>query len=327
MADFQATVYQDTAPVLHPLATLYPNGPFDPLLIEAGVVSRGRYDPGFSLSYPGGPVTGRAAPANPANAAVLYDVTNRAGGNGSIVKQASDTIIWDKGGFDFTGVTKAGNEMRFPAGALSTIHAGPQYFAVLFYARLPSAADWNSHGFPMPMFCCTSVSNGYQGEADMLNIMQINDNSIQFRRQTNGGATTTLNGIAMDATTFGKVCQVYFARTAGGTYVGVRPLGGTAKTASAASGANNSGDFSNKIARFGVPGSWNGLDGAALSTEHAKAAKWKAYDCTILDLGGGLDPMALDGAGKNLFQRDHDRVVALIAASAAANSGISQIYN
>lgn len=326
MADFQATVYQDTAAVLNPVATLYPDGPYDPLLIEAGVVSRGRFDPGFSLSYPGGPAVGRAAPGNPANGAVLYDVTNRSGGNGSIVKQSGDTIIWDKGGFDFTGVTKAGNEMRFPAGALSTIYSGGQKFAVLMYARLPIQTDWNANGFPMPLFCCTSEAAGYQGGVDMLNIMQINTGSMEFRRQTNG-STTTLNGIVMDSSTYGKVCQVYFARTAAGTFVGVRPISGTAKTATGASGANNVGDFSNKIARLGVTGSWNGLDGATLSVDHAKAAKWKAYDCTILDLGAGLDPMALDGDGKNLFQRDHDRVVALIAASAAANAGISQMYN
>lgn len=326
MADFFVPAYTDNNPVSNPVGSLTTA---DPILAEPAITRTiGRFDPGFSLSYPGGPRATRPAPANPVDYQLVDDV---AGGPAGVLRVApGDTVAWSRGGFDFSGVTQNNNIVQFPAGSLAQLHAAAHdYFAVLFYARMPTQENWNTSGQLTPMFCCTGGATGYPTEADLLTIAQQNAPRLTFRRQIDGGNTALQLNITPDATIFGKVCQIVYVRHAGGQFASVRPLAGVAKTAASEVGANNSGDYSAAIPRFGIPVSFNNGPGGSSTMPAAlqAAARWKLYDCSIFDLSGGGNPLTKDANSKDMFERDHDRVLKLIAQNAAANGGVAQIYN
>lgn len=323
MADYSYLILADNNPVSQPLGVA--GGARDPILREPGNAFRGRFDPGFSYSYPGGPEVGRPAPANPANGQIIYDVAERA--PASFVIPAGEAPTWSRGGIDFTGATKPGSILLWPADTLAPIYAAPNdYFGIYFVARMPAQADWMSASGLAPMFCCTGV-RGYTAEPDLVTIAQASYPRLEARRQLDGGASVSTVVVNVDAAIFGKVCQVYYVRTAAGQTLAIRPIGGAAKSTTAAAAANNTGDYSGCAPRFGVTEAFNSGGGGVISAANAAAARWKLYDQTIMDLTAGGNPLALDGAGKNLFDRDHDRIVALIAASAEANGGVSQVYN
>jgi hypothetical protein len=213
-------------------------------------------------------------------------------GNGDIDIQAGQSVTYAGGGFDFTGVTDDPVELRGPASILASIHGGTnQYFSVGTYVQMPIASDWNTNAVAFNMFCCTTGSTGYQGEADMLTLMQINTPQLSARRQTNGGITVAALGVS-PVLHYGLFAQIMYRRTASGTKLRIKSAAGET-VATGSSGSNNSGDFSAKRPRWGVPESFNSM----ATAEHVEAAKYKLYRGWIEDLSvTGRDPDAVADA-------------------------------
>lgn len=261
----------------------------DPLLEGAGAGVRFLFDLASALSWP--------SQGNPVNGSPIGDVAEVA--NGAFLAQTGETTFAG-GGFDFTAVTADPAAIVGPAGRLAGIHAGGQKFMVCLYAKLPSAADWNTAALIAPFFSTTASAGGYPGEADMLTIAQNSGGSLSFRRQLDGAGTIVNKSVAVQPGDYGQLAQIAYYRTAAGGFGLLRTAAGIQITSADAS-ANNTGDFSQKQPRFGVVGSFNDLVNQA---PHRAAANYRLFRGFVEDLAlSGRDPSTVLAA-------DWDRVQA-----------------
>jgi len=157
------------------------------------------------------------------------------------------------GGADFSAIETGagGTVIRGPTTALSAIHAGAQHFMVVFYAILPSAADWNSGPEIAPMF--QSAAAGYINGPDLVSIVQAAGGAtLQARRQTNGGTGQTPTEFVMEAASYARVAQVAYWRNADGVALHLRTAA-TRQFEPGAVGSDNSGVFSATRPQWGLP--------------------------------------------------------------------------
>ena len=327
MPSFVSTIYADLGAVASPLGYA---SKADPILYETSAAFRCRLDPGFTFSYPGGTLTGRAAPVAPVNGQTIYDVAQR--NNGTFNLKSGDAVGFSNGGFDFSTINQLGSGMVMPNDTLASIYAASHaYFALLMYIRLPTAANWFTAGVNgyLPLF--KTSANGFNTQADLLSIVfpGTGTNRISFMRQNATPALGNVDNLSINtnAPCQGAVCQIAFVRTASGQTALVRPVatGGTLQTATAAVGAENPNNYGGNSPQFGPGNAFAGWATGAGSTQ--SGSSYKLYDATIMDLTAGGNPLATDSNGLTLFDRDLARVQALITQSAAANAGVSQIYN
>lgn len=284
----------------------------DALITGSNSGVRFLFDLAFPWSYPGGPLAGRPAAGAPANGAAIYDMAGRA--NGTVSLGAAPNPSYAGGGFDFTGVG-TGQVVLTPNDALASIwSAANQYFMVVSYEKLPTSGDWFSGSGLSSHACATSVSTGYQTEADLVHMAQNNNGAgapqFQTRRQTNGGSTTENLQVTPNANVYGQMCQVAYWRNAAGQGLRIKSALGTLSGTSAV-GSNNTGNFSAKQFRWGAPISF---------ASTGNSTKRRLYRGWIEDLSlSGRDPATV-------LDADWARVQARIAASAAANGGTSLIF-
>ncbi|OKP27673.1 hypothetical protein [Serratia fonticola] len=274
-------------------------------------------DLGFGFCYPGGPLEGRPAATSPTNGQTIYDLAEI--GNGSAVVASGQTIAYSGGGFDYSSITAQNNYAGIPASVAADIYAAfagaSQRFMVVAYFKLPAKADWNGAAAIAPMLSWAS-GNASVSNSDMITIGQ---NSTSYRlsaiRQT-AGSTLVETNIPMNDADFGVLGQVTYWRNAAGIGLSLR----TARTRTnvfGAVGADNTGNFSSQIGKLGIGNSY----WAPGTPASGNAVKFRAYRLFVENLArSGRDPLTVAEADWLLTQ---DR----ISRSAAANGGVSRIFN
>lgn len=274
-------------------------------------------DLGFGFSYPGGPYGTRPVAAAPGNGALVADVSEHA--NGSVVRTNLQNIGYAGGGFDFSAITAPGNFLSIPAAVAADIYAAfngnSQQFMVTAYVKLPLKANWNAATAMTPMLAWTDVNAG-AASADMLTIGQSSINSrLEAIRQTVGSTLVSMSVPVADSE-YDKLAQITYWRNATGTGLSLRTANGR-NTTTGAVGASNAENFSAKAGRFGICNTYS----VPTVPASANAVKWRAYRLFIENLArSGRDPVTVAEA-------DWLRVQARITASAAANGGVSQVFN
>jgi hypothetical protein len=273
-------------------------------------------DLGFGFSYPAGPFSNRPAAGAPVNGALVADVAEHA--NGSVVLTSGQIIGYAGGGFDYAAITAAGNYLSVPPSVAADIFAAfgghAQQFMVTAYVKLPLKANWNSGAALAPMIAWGDA-NAAAGVADMITIGQSSISSrLEAIRQTVGSTLVSMNVTVAD-NEYGQLAQITFWRNASGTGLSLRTDQGR-RTTSGVVGADNTENFSTKTGRLGACNTY-GVPSAAGATN---SIKWRAYRLFVENLArSGRDPMAVAEA-------DWLRVQARIAASAAANGGVSKVF-
>lgn len=263
------------------------------------------FDLAFPWCYPSGALSGRPAAGNPANNAVIADVSENS--NGIFVKDTS-TVTYAGGGFDFSAVSGSGlTFIQAPNTTLATIQA-QQYFMIMIYMKIPTLANINSQGTIQPFF---ATSRGYQIDPD-LGLLCLNgnsSNSIGFRRETAIGSQA---GITVSCVNHnGQMAQVAVWRNATEMGMRIKSVAGGSTVATVASGSNNTADFSNLPPMFGSVVQYNG---------NTFGRFYRIYR-------GAIENLALSGRTPiTVLDEDWTRIQARITASAAANGGTSIIF-
>lgn len=213
----------------------------------------------------------------PTNGQTVKDISDHT--DGSFLLASGQTVTYAGGGYDLSGLTADPAAVVGGAGCLSSIHAGNQYFLVMFWAKLPSSADWNKSATLAPMFTATDTQAGYGGGAELVTLAQVNAPTLQARRQTNGGTTYDSRTVS-PAIHYGLVSQVAYWRNASGQGLQIRSSAGTT-TDTGAVGVANTGNFSAKLPRWGVPEAYNSI---ATDANHANAHNTRIYRGMVEDL-------------------------------------------
>ncbi|OKP27607.1 hypothetical protein [Serratia fonticola] len=274
-------------------------------------------DLGFGFSYPGGPFDTRPESTNPNNGQPIYDVAEV--NDGSTVIAGGQTITFSGGGFDFSSITAHNNFLSIPPSVAADIfnefNGHSQQFMVIAYFKLPAKANWNGASAIAPMLSWAS-GNASASNPDMVTIGQ---NVTQYRlsaiRQT-GGSTLIETNIPMNDADFGGLGQVTYWRNSAGVGLSLRTVR-TRTTTNGVMGADNAGNFSAQVGKFGVGNSY----WSPLTPESKGAVKFKAYRIIVENLArSGRDPLTVADA-------DWLRIQARITASAAANGGVSKVFS
>ncbi|RWC04210.1 MAG: hypothetical protein EOQ56_04295 [Mesorhizobium sp.] len=249
----------------------------DPL-IRGGAV-KFAFDLSFNYSWPGA--------ATPLDGAVIYDMSDN--GNGEVDIIAGQSVAYAGGGFDFNGLTNDPVVVKAPVGCLASIWGDgivdTQHFLVSGIMKFPSSSDWNTISTIAPLFCTST--NLYTTEADMVTISYRDATRLSARRQTNGSSTVNELTITATANIFGQVGQWGYWRTAAGTGLRIKTALGEL-IATGAAGVQNTGDFSAKQPRWGIPEASNRLID---TTAHRNTHKTRLYSGFVEDLASGRTPI------------------------------------
>lgn len=291
----------------------------DPLLAAPNSGVRFLMDTAFGFSYPGGPFVGRPAAAAPANNAPIYDVAELANGS-FVLPGGTGAMAYAGGGFDFSGVTARGVYAQIPASVAADIWnafgGNSQRWLMCCYLKLPLLADWSTTG-GICGFMSFAAANSSVGNPDIATVGSVNGGQVQVVRQRTGGVLVNTSVIPT-ANHYGAMCQLATWRTqAGGLSISLRSAAGGLLTANnAGSNEDNPIDFSARTGQFGVGTAyWPTPIGGG-----ANVVKFRMYRAFVENLArSGRDPAAV-------LDADWQRVQARIAANAAANGGISQIF-
>lgn len=266
------TVNDATLPVFNSLA--------DQVL--AGVGSGGVFlaDFGLAASWSGSLVNG-AVLNNVADASKPASVL-LSGGGAAISAQGLDT----------SACTLNGNALVAPASVVSGITSGSQYFLIIAYFKLPTAADWNAGGTLWSMLQICDDGEVYTTGQQMFIVAQMSGNQISFRRQTAVGAAEQSN-FAVTAHQ-GQICQLAYWRNASGYQAQVRSsAGGTTQMSGAVGSASAENYSASKLQAGACFGPWNdgGVAGSALTANGLKATNTSLYRVWVENLAlSGRNP-------------------------------------
>lgn len=258
-------------------------------------------DLAFGWSYPGGPYASRPAPGAPANGAVVYDVAERA--NASVVLRSGQVVGYAGGGFDFSSLTDNSSYLSIPASVAADLYTpfsgASQRYLFCAYLKLPALADWNTDSVVAP-FVHWSAAPFNTPSTDLFTLSQTSGatKGIILHRQTAGATAQSLSLVPAGGD-YGSNAQLAVYRTATATGLRLRTANGTI-LATAAQGADNSGDFSALTGRLGVGSAfWR----SPLSAQ-VNAAKWRLGRAFVENLArSGRDPITV-------LDDDYARVVA-----------------
>ena len=264
------------------------------------------FDLAFPWCYPSGALSGRPAAGNPANNAVIADVSENS--NGVFVKDTS-TVTYAGGGFDFSAVSGGGalTFIQAPNTTLATIQA-QQYFMIMIYMKIPTLANINPQGTFQPFF---ATSRGYQIDPDLglLAFNPLSVNTMSFYRETAIGSFANVNVSCVGHN--GQMAQVAVWRNATQMGMRIKSVAGGSTVATVASGSNNTANFSNLPPMFGSVVQYNG---------NSFGRFYRIYR-------GAIENLALSGRTPiTVLDEDWTRIQVRITASAAANGGTSTIF-
>ncbi|AYO78308.1 hypothetical protein [Sphingobium yanoikuyae] len=273
------------------------------------------FDTAFPWCYPGGDPVGRPAAGNPADGAIIYDMTEHANGVfDQRVSSGGALASYAGGGFDLTGSTNplAGGSgttistkgVLIPASVLADIHGAfsgaSQQYLIAMYVKLATKANMNNAEAGIVTI---ASDDAYNAAPSLMNLcFQLGDanvGKIQARRQTGAGTVESTMIVQAHDDDFATVCQLAVWRNAAGQGLLLRSLtsGQPAKTATAAVGANNTQDFSAK--KFGM-----GRTGAFSTNNNNLFNGFRLYRGFVENLArSGRDPLTLLNA-------DYERVKA-----------------
>lgn len=237
----------------------------DPILDGDGGGVSFMFDTAFSWCVPA---------TAPLNGTVIRDISET--GDGEFNLTAGQTMAYAGGGFDFSSLTNDPAEVVGGVGSLAGIYSGNQYFMVVGWFKLPISSDWKPDIGLTTMFETTANGAGYTVASDMVTIGQINSPSLNFRRQTNGSTHDVMS--ISPALHYDRVAQIAFWRNAAGQGARLRSAGGTT-SAAAAVGSVNSGNFSTRRPRWGVPTAFNNLNDGnpTVAAVHRAATNMRLY--------------------------------------------------
>lgn len=242
---------------------------------------------------------------NPAPNAKAVVSANESGNNAAMAV-SSGSVAYTGHMLDFTGVTAAGGGyLQLPASVSASIWgagAGLQYFLAMFYAKLPTAAEWvGSTGAADaigPLLSFATETNGFQGGADLLTIGMTRFSTLVAYRQRSLVALDSLSVQPAEGD-YGSICQLAFWRNAAGQGFRIKKLGSGASAVltTAAVGAVNGQDFSARGPRLGISTAfWY----PTLNNSHATAKKFKVTRPYFENLQtSGRDPVTVIDADWN----------------------------
>lgn len=190
---------------------------------------------------------------------------------------------WSAAGFGATGVVG-------PAGSLTDIHAAGQFFMVVAYVVIPSAAHFNAGPPIAPFF--SSRTDGYLSGPDMVTLAFTAGGNFEVRRQVNGAGGidadggSQLSGSAAGA--YAQFAQFMYARTPYERIVRMKALNGVSVIdRRAGPGTDNSGDWSGNAPIWGPAGGFAPSENAHKFASPrgfvASAADWWAEPLKIAD--------------------------------------------
>lgn len=252
------------------------------------------WDAGFGFSYPAGPYTGRAAPGNPVNGAVIGDITERANGEFQLL---GGSVTYSGGGFDVSSSTKNGTGVLAPAAVnadIWTAYGGvSQEYLAFGYFKTPSAANWDGVASFMGDKAYTT------GNASMASVHWVGvDGRIGAYRQTASNTVESTGWVVSSTNSYSQLVQIAVWRNASGQGLRLQSANETVLQ-TLSRGSQNTQDFS--ASRFG----WGRA--AAFGPNDTTHALWtgvRAYRGGIINLARwNVDPATLLAA-------DWQRVVA-----------------
>ena len=264
--------------------------PVDPVLTGANSGVRFLFDLGFGACYPGGAFDGRAAPGNPANSALVEDMSGN--GDGQAVIASGQTVTYAGGGFDFSAVTANNSFVEGPAAVSADLFA-QQHFMFVAYVKLPSDSDWATVAAVRPF---VSVGDGNYGPSvpGVAALGMSTSGGTKFlamARQTNGSTLQTVN-LTLPSGYVGTITQVACWRNASQCGVSMRNATEGRTSTTAAASTANVGDFSAVKPKFGVgPNGWS----ASLATGNdAAASNFRLYRGFVENLNrSSRDPLTV----------------------------------
>jgi len=274
----------------------------DPVLV--GVPNNGvRFlaDTAFPWCYPGGSPTGRPDADDPADGAVIYDMSGNA--NGTFVEKAG-VITYSGGGFDLTNsqAVSSPNSSRnagivMPASVLADLWAAyggaSQRYLFSMWVKLPSLANWNPNAVVLTM----AGDRQYVSAPSLFTLHQATGGQLQVRRQTGAGAFDSTNQLTLTPASadYGSVVQISHWRTATQQGLRLRSANGTI-TRTAGAGAANTEDFSANEFCIGRAGA--AFTGSTVTGVNTAFSGVRVYRAMMENLArSGRDPITvLDAA-------------------------------
>lgn len=245
--------------------------------------------------------------ANPANGNAIQDLAEQS--NGSFVLRSGQSVTYAGGGFDFGAITDDESYISIPASVAASIWGNGsdnQYFLACLYVKLPISSNWNINAVLAPFLQFNNNVNGYQSGPDLITIAQKSGGVLSFRRQTDGTTGNIERTIVVPAGDYGQFAQIACWRTATEYRGRLRTAANTTLSTSAATGANNTGNFSTQAGQAGIG---KGLWTPATTADHRSAAKFRLHRGFIENLNlSGRDP-------QTVLDADWTRVVARQAFS------------
>lgn len=229
---------------------------------------------GVRFLYDFGHRYGWTSTAAPVNGSVIPDVSEH--GDGLFAIPSGQAVTLGGNGIDFSSLTQQPTEIQIPASFSADIWASAnQYFLIALYLKLPLESEWPVSG-KRPFLCFTETNSGYlTPEIDLVTLSMWTSGGNKYLaadRQTAGGATVSSTFFILPSTHFGQVGQFAFWRNAAGQVLRWLDADGPV-SATTAVGSNNSGNFSAKVGRIGVPETlWNLSDPG-----HQASSNFKFY--------------------------------------------------
>lgn len=273
----------------------------DPVL-SGGINSSVRFmfDLAFPWSYPGGSPIGRPNAADPVDAAVIYDMSERS--NGAMIEPAG-TVTYSGGGFDFTNCqalstgAQRNNGIIMPASVLSDIWTSyggnSQYYLFSAFVKLPTLANWNAAATLLSF----AGDAAYTSVPSIFTMAQLSaaggGPGIQVRRQVAAATYDTTNQLTLTPASadYGSVVQIAHWRNASGQFLRLKSANGTILITRAIGSANTQ-DFSANsfcVGRNGVA-----FGGASSTAVLSALSGFRVYRAFMENLARSLrDPVAV----------------------------------
>ncbi len=226
-----------------------------------------------------------ASPGNPANNDVVKDLARDRDGTWRV--KAGQVVNYSGNGWAFNGISVTDGSdatvLTIPASVMASIWGNgsvQQYFGIVAYVKLQSAADWNTAETIHPYMSFHGNDETLFTTPDMGTIGSLTSGGqkfIDFYRPISTAAQTYYR-MAIPADAPGKFAQIAMWRDAGGVHFALRYDDGTDDGALVSpapiAGVNATGNFSTKSGRIGAVTEFNSIGPGGIP---ASSLNWKLY--------------------------------------------------
>ncbi len=306
----------------------------DPLLAGHNDGVRFLWDAAFPWCFPGGNFNGRPAAGPPAADVIIRDISEHA--DGAFRKLAAGTVGYGGGGFELKTLTGRHGYVEIPAAvnadiwnpapAGAAVVGGSQLWLECLYLFMPDPRLWT--GVQANSFAPVIQTSGtdaaptqyYASTPEKAWVGIKGDGAIVANFQTAIGANSTVNYASSVIPHVGRLTQLGTLRNGPGPTQSALTLkstaGRTTSGASAGGVAANVDSYAASKTKMGV-GPTAIWPGAGLDLSQTPFRIYRGF----------IENLARSGRNPfTVLDDDWARVQARIAASAAANGGVSQIF-